>query len=76
MAELMLNTPIFPGSNDFDQMLQIIRILGSPSQEEIEAMNSTQGNFKFPIVAPISFSKVNSLLTTFRFSQHSTPTIH
>ncbi|KAM0683173.1 glycogen synthase kinase 3 [Mitosporidium daphniae] len=56
MAELILNIPIFPGTNDLDQMLQIIRVLGSPSQEDLDAMNSSQMSFKFSTILPAQFS--------------------
>ena len=59
MAELILNVPIFPGSNDLDQMLQIIRILGSPSSEDLEAINASQMGFKFSAVSPTPWAKVS-----------------
>merc|ERR1711934_37390 len=39
IAELMLGQPIFPGESGVDQLVEIIKILGTPSREEILAMN-------------------------------------
>lgn len=66
MAELILNIPIFPGTNDLDQMLQIIRVLGSPSQEDLDAMNSSQMSFKFSTVGPTPWAKVLYLNAVFK----------
>lgn len=39
MAELILGEPIFAGESGIDQLVEIIKILGTPSREEIRAMN-------------------------------------
>ena len=33
IAELMLGQPIFPGESGVDQLVEIIKILGTPSRE-------------------------------------------
>lgn len=38
LAELLLGKPIFPGKNSIDQLAKIIKVLGSPSPEEMRAM--------------------------------------
>jgi hypothetical protein len=35
----MLGQPIFPGESGVDQLVEIIKILGTPSREQILAMN-------------------------------------
>jgi serine/threonine protein kinase len=35
IAELMLGQPIFPGESGVDQLVEIIKILGTPSKEQI-----------------------------------------
>lgn len=35
IAELMLGQPIFPGESGVDQLVEIIKILGTPSREQI-----------------------------------------
>mmetsp|Transcript_26447 Transcript_26447/g.74881 ORF Transcript_26447/g.74881 Transcript_26447/m.74881 type:complete len:348 (-) Transcript_26447:78-1121(-) len=47
-GELMLCQPLFPGGSGVDQLVEIIKVLGTPSREEIEAMNRYYTEFKFP----------------------------
>lgn len=58
MGELMLGQPLFPGESGVDQLVEIIKILGTPSHEEIQAMNPSYTEFKFPMVKPTSWTKV------------------
>ena len=39
IAELVINMPIFAGKTATDQLLQIMKVLGTPTPEEIKAMN-------------------------------------
>ena len=48
IAELMLGQPIFPGESGVDQLVEIIKILGTPSREEILAMNPEYTEYRFP----------------------------
>lgn len=48
MAELMLGQPIFPGESGVDQLVEIIKVLGTPTREEIKCMNPNYTDFKFP----------------------------
>jgi len=36
MAELMLGQPLFPGESGIDQLVEIIKVLGTPSREQIQ----------------------------------------
>lgn len=47
-GELLLGQPLFPGQNGVDQLVEIIRSLGTPSREAIEAMNRSYTEFEFP----------------------------
>eukprot|EP00184_Porphyridium_aerugineum_P007347 CAMPEP_0184707374 /NCGR_PEP_ID=MMETSP0313-20130426/37237_1 /TAXON_ID=2792 /ORGANISM="Porphyridium aerugineum, Strain SAG 1380-2" /LENGTH=424 /DNA_ID=CAMNT_0027168949 /DNA_START=737 /DNA_END=2011 /DNA_ORIENTATION=- len=58
MAELLLGHPLFPGDSGVDQLVAIIKILGTPSKEEIRAMNPEYKEFKFPQIAPIEWARV------------------
>jgi len=58
MAELLLGNPLFPGDSGVDQLIEIIKILGTPSKEEIRAMNPNHTSFKFPQIKPHPWSKV------------------
>ena len=57
-AELLLGGPLFPGESGVDQLVEIIKILGTPSREEIQAMNSNYTEFKFPQIKAHPWQKV------------------
>ena len=48
IAELMLTMPIFPGESGVDQIVEIIKILGTPTRDEILAMNPNYKESRFP----------------------------
>mmetsp|Transcript_11132 Transcript_11132/g.34121 ORF Transcript_11132/g.34121 Transcript_11132/m.34121 type:complete len:386 (-) Transcript_11132:276-1433(-) len=58
MAELMLGKPLFPGESCVDQLVEIIKVLGTPGKEEIEAMNRHYTEFKFPQIKAQPWNKV------------------
>jgi len=63
MAELMLGQPLFPGESGIDQLVEIIKVLGTPSREQIKTMNPNYMEHKFPQIKPHPFSKVSIALT-------------
>lgn len=58
MGEFLLGQPLFPGESGIDQLVEIIKILGTPSKEEIAKMNPQYVDHKFPQIKPHPFSKV------------------
>jgi len=58
MAELMLGQPLFPGESGIDQLVEIIKVLGTPTKEQIRTMNPNYMEHKFPQIKPHPFSKV------------------
>lgn len=58
MGELLLGQPLFPGESGIDQLVEIIKVLGTPSREQIELMNPNYNDHKFPFIKPHPFSKV------------------
>lgn len=58
MAELLLGKPIFPGDSVVDQLVEIIKILGTPTREEINDMNPNYSDFKFPQIKSHPWQKV------------------
>lgn len=58
IAELVLGRPLFPGASPSDQLVEIIKILGTPSKDDIFSMNPQYKDHKFPIIKPISWEKV------------------
>mmetsp|Transcript_1209 Transcript_1209/g.1760 ORF Transcript_1209/g.1760 Transcript_1209/m.1760 type:complete len:399 (-) Transcript_1209:177-1373(-) len=57
-AELLLGQPLFPGDSGVDQLVEIIKVLGTPTREEISSMNSKYVEFKFPQLKGCQWRKV------------------
>jgi glycogen synthase kinase 3 beta len=65
MAELMLGQPLFPGESGVDQLVEIIKILGTPTREQIKSMNQNYTEYKFPQIKACPWTKVfKTRLTT------------
>jgi len=58
LAELILCQPIFPGESGVDQLVEIIKVLGTPSKEQIREMNPHYTEFKFPQIKAHPWFKV------------------
>ncbi|EXB40229.1 Shaggy-related protein kinase theta [Morus notabilis] len=58
MAELLLGQPLFPGESGVDQLVEIIKILGTPTREEIKCMNPNYTEFKFPQIKAHPWHKI------------------
>lgn len=58
MAELLLGQPIFPGESGVDQLVEIIKVLGTPTREQIHEMNPNYTDFKFPQIRAHPWDKV------------------
>ena len=48
MAELMLGQPLFPGESGIDQLVEIIKVLGTPTRDQIRTMNPNYMEHKVP----------------------------
>ena len=58
----MLGQPLFPGESGIDQLVEIIKVLGTPSREQIKTMNPNYMEHKFPQIKPHPFSKVGNVM--------------
>jgi serine/threonine protein kinase len=58
LAELLLGQPIFPGDSGVDQLVEIIKVLGTPTREQIRQMNPNYQEFKFPQIRAHPWNKV------------------
>ena len=48
LGEALIGTPLFPGKNTFSQLIEIVKILGTPTDEQINKMNKEHdGQIKF-----------------------------
>lgn len=59
LAELLLGQPIFPGDSGVDQLVEIIKVLGTPTREQIREMNPNYTEFKFPQIKCHPWLKVS-----------------
>ena len=50
IAELMLGQFLFQGASGADLLVEIIKVLGTPSRDQIYKMNPNYTEFKFPYV--------------------------
>lgn len=58
-AEMILGQPLFTGKDGVDQLVEIIKVLGTPTPQELGAMNPNYPEYEFtPKVAPHSWEKV------------------
>lgn len=60
-GEMLIGQPLFAGESSVDQLVEIIRVLGTPTRQEVETMNKNYTEFKFPQVKPHSWAKVFSV---------------
>ncbi|XP_051145988.1 shaggy-related protein kinase theta-like [Andrographis paniculata] len=58
MAELLLGYPLFAGESSVDQLVEIIKVLGTPTREEIKCMNPNYNEYKFPQIKAHPWHKV------------------
>ena len=58
-AELVMCRPLFPGETGIDQLVEIIKVLGTPTREQVFAMNKSSTEFNFPQVQAQSWDKVS-----------------
>ncbi|KAL0436022.1 UNVERIFIED_CONTAM: Shaggy-related protein kinase alpha [Sesamum radiatum] len=57
LAELSLGQPLF-GESGVDQLVEIIKVLGTPTREEIKCMNPNYTEFKFPQIKAHPWHKI------------------
>ena len=50
IAELLVGQPLFPGESGVDQLVEIIKVLGTPTKDQIHSMNPSYSEFKFPAI--------------------------
>eukprot|EP00927_Polykrikos_kofoidii_P079831 TRINITY_DN76669_c0_g1_i1.p1 TRINITY_DN76669_c0_g1~~TRINITY_DN76669_c0_g1_i1.p1 ORF type:complete len:356 (-),score=52.57 TRINITY_DN76669_c0_g1_i1:80-1147(-) len=58
-AETLLGQPLFTGKDGIHQLVEIIKVLGTPTKQELRAMNPTYPAYEFtPAVSPHPWEKV------------------
>jgi len=58
LAEMLLGRPLFPGDRAVNQLVEIIRVLGTPTRDQIHNMNHNYTDFKFPQWRTVPWKKV------------------
>jgi len=58
IAEMVTTQPLFPGESASDQLVEIIKILGTPTRPQILEMNPEYNEFKFPMIKAIPWQKI------------------
>ncbi|OWM72967.1 hypothetical protein CDL15_Pgr001081 [Punica granatum] len=51
--------PLFPGESAVDQLVEIIKVLGTPTREEIRCMNPEYTDFQFPQIKAHPWHKLS-----------------
>ena len=57
-GELMQGFPLFPGESGVDQLVEIIKVLGTPNRDQIREMNPNFTEYKFPTIKSHTWSQV------------------
>uniref|UniRef100_F1KZS4 Glycogen synthase kinase-3 beta n=1 Tax=Ascaris suum TaxID=6253 RepID=F1KZS4_ASCSU len=58
LAELLLGQPIFFGTCCLDQLVEIVKVLGTPTMDQIMEMNPNYVQLQLPFVEAVSWSRV------------------
>jgi len=64
MAEMIIGHPLFAGETGVDQLVEIIKVLGTPNKTQINLMNPNYKEMKFPQVKGSSLPKYFKNRTT------------
>lgn len=60
IVELVLGEPVFQGNSSVDQLVEIIKMCGTPSKKDIKAMNQDYKEYKFPLIKCFTWKKILS----------------
>ncbi|KAI8341288.1 kinase-like domain-containing protein [Chlamydoabsidia padenii] len=58
MGELVSSRPLFPGTSSIDQLVEIIKVLGTPTKQQIAKMNPNYATQRLPQIEAKPLSKV------------------
>nr|CUU97403.1 protein kinase shaggy [Hymenolepis microstoma] len=58
IGELLLGRPLFPGDSGVDQLVEIIKVLGTPTFEQVKEMNPQYSKFVFPGIKSCPWEKL------------------
>ncbi|GAW80697.1 glycogen synthase kinase 3 [Plasmodium gonderi] len=58
ISEMILGYPLFSGQSSVDQLVRIIQVLGTPTEEQMKVMNPNYADIKFPDVKAKDLRKI------------------
>lgn len=58
LAELLLGRVIFPSDNCVNQLVEVMKVLGTPSKDEIWHMNKVYAVYSYPLLEPQPWPEV------------------
>ena len=58
ICEIVLGSPLFKGENSTDQLFEIIKVLGTPSKNDIKKFNPNYNKYKFPLIKCFTLKEV------------------
>ena len=59
-GQILLGKPLFAASCNVDQLVEVIKVLGTPTKEQIKEMNPKYLAYQFPELDPIPLSSIFS----------------
>lgn len=67
IVEMINGEPPFVGGSQLDQLIEIMRVLGTPNKDEVLEMNKEYDmkNYRFPTITRKEWKKVNIILFSF-----------
>lgn len=68
VGELLLGRPLFPGDSGVDQLVEIIKVLGTPTFEQVKEMNPQYSKFVFPEIKSCPWEKVSVMTLNCEFA--------
>ncbi|KAM8704676.1 hypothetical protein ACLKA7_009179 [Drosophila subpalustris] len=63
LAELLLGQLIFPGDSGVDQIVEIVKVMGTPTPEQLQDMNPNYKQLQLPQLKPHPWAKVFRIKT-------------
>ena len=58
IAELVIGEPVYQGGCSVDQLVEIIKMLGTPSRKDIKAMYPEYREYKFPLIKCFTWKQI------------------
>lgn len=66
LAELIMGEVLFAGTSGLDQLVAIIKILGTPTREQVLSMNESYHEKVFPGFEPVNLKRVRRRVVSAR----------